>query len=65
MKARIKEENTKYQAKLNRFKPIVDNCMILAKSIKKEDLYKVRQIKRKSPDKIICIIICICLMLAC
>ena len=64
MKAKIEEESAKCQAELNKFKPIMDNCMILAKSIKKEDLDKVRQIKPKPPDKIMNIIIAMRLMLA-
>ena len=64
MKAKIEEESAKCQAELNKFKPIMDNCMTLAKSIKKEDLDKVRQIKPKPPDKIMNIIIAMRLMLA-
>ncbi len=64
MKARIEEESAKCQAELNKFKPIMDNCMTLAKSIKKEDLDKVRQIKPKPPDKIMNIIKAMRLMLA-
>ena len=62
MKARIDEESAKFQAELNKFKPIMDKCITLAKSIKKEYLDKDRQIKTKPPDKIMNIIILILLM---
>ena len=42
MKSRIEEESAKCQTELNKFKPIMDNCMTLAKSTKKEDLDIVR-----------------------
>ena len=64
MKAKIEEESAKCQAELNKFKPIMDNCMILAKSIKKEDLDKVRQIKPSPPKKIMDIITAIRMMVA-
>ena len=57
MKSKIEEESAKYQAEFHKFKPIMDNCMTLAKSTKKEDLDKLRQIKSKPPDKIMNIII--------
>ena len=64
MKSRIEEESAKCQAELDKSKPIMENCMTLAKSIKKEDLDKVRQIKPKPPDKIMNIIIAMRIMLA-
>ena len=42
MKSRIGEEIAKCKVELNNFKPIMDNCMTLAESIKKEDLDNVR-----------------------
>ena len=36
MKARIEEESAKcHKTELNKFKPIMENCMTLAESIKK------------------------------
>ena len=64
MKAKIEEESAKCQAELNKFKPIMDNCMTLAKSIKKEDLDKVRQIKPAPPQKIMDILTAIRIMVA-
>ena len=64
MKSRIEEESAKCQAELDKSKTIMENCMTLAKSIKKEDLDKVRQIKPKPPDKIMNIIIAMRIMLA-
>jgi hypothetical protein len=64
MKAKIEEESAKCQAELNKFKPIMDNCMLLAKSIKKEDLDKVRQIKPAPPKKIMDILTAIRMMVA-
>ena len=62
MKINIDEESAKFQAELNKLKPMMDKCITLAKSIKKEYLDKDRQIKTKPPDKIMNIIILILLM---
>ena len=64
MKAKIEEESAKCQDELNKFKPQMEKCMILAKSIKKEDLDKVRQIKPAPPKKIMDLLTAIRIMVA-
>ena len=64
MKAKIEEESAKCQEELNKFKPQMEKCELLAKSIKKEDLDKVRQIKPAPPKKIMDLLTAIRIMVA-
>lgn len=64
MKAKIEEESEQCQRELDQFKPLMEETMVLAKSIKKKDLDDVKAMKPNPPAIVFEVIGAILVMIA-